>query len=435
MSAQIRESILCPDAREALNYRQIPFQAALDGGVVAVDTNVLLLPYRLSQSTFARFEVGLRGLAAKKRLFIPAHCAREYALHRPVAVGELLKAVSDYRSRLAPVAVLSGPALERLPEYQAMRKSHGEVVEALALHSRHVEEVASRLLQWNQDDPFCNLYAECFPAPAIIAPSLGDDAMLEDAARRANIRQPPGYKDRAKEMNSYGDVVIWHSILELGRQAKTHVVFVTADEKGDWFHQSNGQALMPRVELLLEFSNHTGGKHLVVVPPSKLLQALGAEITAVAEVERLETMKSNANAPTADVLGTRGQYLAAITNTEAAEVGTGGILCKGPSPLDVLLLTETPNGKKTEGIMLWHGANVPDHVGVALERVKALHNIDSVRLCCMGRCGDGSGMAFHYTRGTWKFPSIKLEYLDTAELAYRYEKRMQDLILSQSNPA
>ena len=77
---------------------------------------------------------------------------------------------------------------------------------------------------------------------------------------------PPGYKDAGKEDSGIGDLLIWHTILELGKVHKKSVIFVSGDEKPDWFKQSQNvalhlRALFIRIEPFLleeEGSSHNG---------------------------------------------------------------------------------------------------------------------------------------------------------------------------------
>jgi hypothetical protein len=50
---------------------------------------------------------------------------------------------------------------------------------------------------------------------------------------------PPGFKDQGKP----GDLIIWNTILHLGVEKKKSIIFVSTDEKTDWWHQSNLVAL------------------------------------------------------------------------------------------------------------------------------------------------------------------------------------------------
>ena len=75
-----------------------------------------------------------------------------------------------------------------------------------------------------------------------------NDDVLKNLAHRVMHKIPPGYKDASKDDGGVGDVLIWHSLIQLARDKNTAVVFVTGDEKADWMVRSGGNALYPRFE-------------------------------------------------------------------------------------------------------------------------------------------------------------------------------------------
>ena len=73
---------------------------------------------------------------------------------------------------------------------------------------------------------------------------------------------PPGYKDKKKskddkDNNAYGDLIVWKQILDFAKTNKKDVVFVTHDQKDDWWNTVQGRTLGPRTELKKEFYDYT----------------------------------------------------------------------------------------------------------------------------------------------------------------------------------
>jgi hypothetical protein len=87
---------------------------------------------------------------------------------------------------------------------------------------------------------------------------------------------PPGYKDEGKEQNAIGDYLIWLTILDIGKSKQLPVLFVSGDEKSDWYHQSESQALYPRYELVDEYRRASGGHQFHMVNFSGFLDLFGA---------------------------------------------------------------------------------------------------------------------------------------------------------------
>ena len=80
----------------------------------------------------------------------------------------------------------------------------------------------------------------------------------EKAKKRFSEEIPPGYKDNKKTTNAYGDFYLWHQILEKAKKDNHPVIFVTRDQKEDWWRIVKGKTLGPREELINEFVRETG---------------------------------------------------------------------------------------------------------------------------------------------------------------------------------
>jgi hypothetical protein len=88
--------------------------------------------------------------------------------------------------------------------------------------------------------------------------------VFEEGELRYKYKLPPGYGDIGKSKNSddqkrqYGDLLIWKEILNWASEAQKPFIFVTNDNKEDWWELEKGskRPLQARAELLQEFSSH-----------------------------------------------------------------------------------------------------------------------------------------------------------------------------------
>ncbi|MDA9523878.1 hypothetical protein XI06_27270 [Bradyrhizobium sp. CCBAU 11434] len=101
------------------------------------------------------------------------------------------------------------------------------------------------------------------------------------------MRIPPGYKDGKKLQGGPGDLLIWKTILAEGKSRNKDCVFVSAEEKPDWWVRNSG-AFQPRVELIEEYRSTTGGRTVHIVTLSKLLEIFGVPEDAVKNVRKAE---------------------------------------------------------------------------------------------------------------------------------------------------
>jgi len=78
---------------------------------------------------------------------------------------------------------------------------------------------------------------------------------------RYEKKVPPGYADNQKKGKGneiYGDLVIWMEIIQYAKKENKDIIFITSDNKEDWFDKCNGKTIGPRSELRMEFKEETG---------------------------------------------------------------------------------------------------------------------------------------------------------------------------------
>lgn len=78
---------------------------------------------------------------------------------------------------------------------------------------------------------------------------------IADARKRYDANVPtPGSKDQKKD-NPYGDYLIWCELVDKARDAGTPILFVSRDQKDDWYRRHNGKLLGPLPGLRAEMKN------------------------------------------------------------------------------------------------------------------------------------------------------------------------------------
>jgi hypothetical protein len=134
------------------------------------------------------------------------------------------------------------------------------------------------------------LYSQLFDESVIVDLQLDKEEIKKDLLRRQVHHIPPGYKDAGKDDSGIGDLLIWYTILELGKVHKKSVIFVSGDGKPDWFKQSQNVALHLRYELIDEFRRKSEGQAFHVVKFSRFLKLFGASNQLVEEVRQEEPL-------------------------------------------------------------------------------------------------------------------------------------------------
>ncbi|MFO0448811.1 MAG: PIN-like domain-containing protein [Pseudomonadota bacterium] len=264
-----------------------PIAAIHDTSLVVFDTNALLVPYLVVPSSLSDIGLALRKLRDAERVFIPSQVAREFVRLRAAKIAELSKAIASVRSDAGPRILPRYPLLDSTPEMRAAQGLQATAQSAAREYRDAVGKLSDVVAQWRWNDPVSQLYASVFDDSCVVSPSISKADFDSDVERRFTHNIPPGYKDKGKDDGGFGDVAIWHTILELGRTHKRHLIFVTGEEKPDWWHRSDGP-LFPRFELVEEYWRESGGRSFHIATLSHLLELLQASAAVVDEVRKEE---------------------------------------------------------------------------------------------------------------------------------------------------
>jgi hypothetical protein len=291
-----------PDPTAVFSFRLKSLDEIKETCLVVLDTNVLLVPYTISPKTLEEIKSTYQKLLNKHRLLIPAHVVREFAKNRARKLSELFQQLTLRRNSFKFMQSGSYPLLEGMPAYTKARDLEQSIDASLREYQRELDDVLSSVKAWKWDDPVSMLYSELFKQPAIREVTIEDHQLEQDCDERRRDKRPPGYKDAAKPTNALGDLLIWHTILELGESEQKSVILVSGDGKPDWWHQSAGQPLYPRFELVEEFRRRSGGQSFHITKFSDFLDLFGAEEAVVQEVRNEEALvKASRFASTSDM--------------------------------------------------------------------------------------------------------------------------------------
>jgi hypothetical protein len=285
-----------PDPLDALNFALVPLETCLAEGLVVLDANVLLLPFKTGPHALDEIEKAFESLKKQNRLFVPKHALREYLANRPNKIKDFYDQLSKKRNKDYSI-----PATSRIAERSTF---HPQIVEAEKQLKDHVNKlnrlvgsVIDEVRQWQTNDPVSQVYKRLLSPEVIIDESADRAALEKEHQDRLSKSIPPGYKDGGKEKNNIGDFLIWKSILSLGEKNKgKHLVFVSGDEKADWVYRSANETLYARSELIEEYRKVSEGGSFHLVELAALLRHLKASDNVVAEV-RFNEVASNEKTP------------------------------------------------------------------------------------------------------------------------------------------
>lgn len=289
-----------PDAGQGLysgfeGYRNPSEQDLLHvlrNGIVALDANVLLDLYRYGETARDEFFALLDEV--QQCLWVPHQVLKEF-----------------WRNRASVLAEVSASAL--VPD---LRKARDAALTALARwRIRTRAEAEAEACAVLLHDAFDAVAEKLTPVPGLDADAIALDtnvdavlarlqSLIEGRAGRPPNEdrvaeliklgverfarlQPPGYMDAQKHGQTElgtGDFLLWSELLERARAKKADVLFVSRDEKEDWWHLDSRRRLIgPRVELVDEMLKESGGKFYLLRPEQFLGLAGGLGVRVAAE--------------------------------------------------------------------------------------------------------------------------------------------------------
>ncbi|MBD3896587.1 DUF4935 domain-containing protein [Halomonas sp. ML-15] len=238
------------------------------------DANVICNLYRYSDETKDLLVKVLDEL--KDRVWMPNRAAEEFLRNRPV----IISTQKQYYSSVST-------DINNLMQELNQKRKHPFVSEELLEKFKNISEEVKNELKENKEKYASKISSDDlkWKVASIFEGSVGrgvSNEELEDifkeGERRYREKIPPGYADDVKNDGSlrgkwrvYGDLIIWKQTIKKAQEDGCNVIFVTGDEKPDWWLKEENITLGPRPELIEEFKEETG-KDVMLYKPDRFLE-------------------------------------------------------------------------------------------------------------------------------------------------------------------
>lgn len=220
-------------------------------GLIVFDANVLLDIYRLRPSTTSKLlEVVDK---ARERIWIPHQAALEFQRNRlDVIDAQRQHAYHEVGAALTNALKSVEGAFARFSNHPFLDRD--AAIERLA---GTVDEIQKQLDQQQKDHPDHSQNDAAFEHLTIaLTGRVGEpysqqrlSEIYKEGEKRYATKIPPGYSDAKKPgPEKFGDLVLWFQIIEKAKEAKKPVLFVTRDQKEDWWREHGGKRFGPRPE-------------------------------------------------------------------------------------------------------------------------------------------------------------------------------------------
>lgn len=245
-----------------IEYSDEEYKRIWKEAIIVLDTNILLNLYRYSDDARETIVDILKQI--KNRLWIPYQVGKEFYKNKDNVMNETFQ---EYDKLSKNILANLKKAKDEVSQKKDNRLKSKEKINGIIDNDiKKIEELLKKEQNEKRDvaseDKIEKLILEIFNKN-IGLPFEHDEyeKIKTEGNRRKSNAIPPGYKDKDKEEN--GDYYIFYSIIQKAKKEAKDVIFVTDDEKEDWFNKYNGENHGGRKELLDEFYQETG--HLLLM--------------------------------------------------------------------------------------------------------------------------------------------------------------------------
>ncbi|MFJ5964648.1 PIN-like domain-containing protein [Bacillus sp. NPDC093026] len=241
--------------------------------IIVLDTNVLLNLYRYTKETSDQILSLLQKY--EKNLWMPHQVALEYHYNRKSVIVEQSGSYKKVCDTFNEVPDKIRNMLNQ--DLSNFKKRHKEDVDSFIKIIKDItKEQINKLkdrndseLDLTKEDTIKNKITDLF-LHKVGKPY--EESKLKDLENEADARLknkiPPGYKDYDKKkgnkfhngvviQNKYGDLILWKQLLDFAGENEVNIIFLTDEQKEDWWYDINNQIIGPRIELLNEFTHVT----------------------------------------------------------------------------------------------------------------------------------------------------------------------------------
>lgn len=135
------------------------------------------------------------------------------------------------------------------------------------------------------------------------------DKITKEGAIRYKYRIPPGFRDNKKDLNEdesshnkhenvyyerkYGDLIIWKQIIKHAKESGlTDIIFITDDNKSDWWLKKSGKTIGARPELINEITEEANVERFHMYTMENFLSYANEKMGAKVEEEVIQEVRN-----------------------------------------------------------------------------------------------------------------------------------------------
>ena len=283
------------------SHSSAQIESIWENGILTVDTNVLLDLYRYHKNTREALLESLNLFTG--RAWISHQVAEEFFRNRNGVILSSTTAFHKAESSLAEIKKEIEEPIKKLKSNRTIPDTIGNTLDddfekAINNATKEIEAIKSTYPDYSKEDSILENICTLFDSS--VGKPFDQDALpkiLEDAKIRKEKKIPPGFKDSGKEGDKpYGDYILWRQILNYAKNVKKPLIFVTSEDKEDWWEKVSGKTAGPLYDLLKEFYLETEQSFLLYktarfLEYSSVKTGKTTNLEAVAEIRNIATQR------------------------------------------------------------------------------------------------------------------------------------------------
>ncbi|MCG3873578.1 PIN-like domain-containing protein [Psychrobacter sp. Ps7] len=282
--------------------------------VFVFDTNVLLNLYRYQSSTRDSLIKVIEGFS--ERVWIPYYVGLEFQNNR---LNVISKQYNRY-SELEDIVSKSVTDMQTKVNNLQLKKRHSnidpdkliEIIESFKSNmSTEIDGFKEMSMDINSLDTIREKIDELFYGKIGKAPKNQEeiDKITKEGAIRYKYRIPPGFRDNKKDLNEdesshnkhenvyyerkYGDLIIWKQIIKHAKESGlTDIIFITDDNKSDWWLKKSGKTIGARPELINEITEEANVERFHMYTMENFLSYANEKMGAKVEEEVIQEVRN-----------------------------------------------------------------------------------------------------------------------------------------------
>lgn len=269
--------------------------------IIVLDTNVILDLFRFSLHTSLNLLEILE--ACIEKIWIPNQVYREYTKNKFKVFGDSKKRYINFEKNLKNIIIKTESDINKLLKnshrynYFGIENFENELTDSFSNLKTKVEEYKNNIgIEYNKIQVEKNEFLECIDEFIEIQASNGRVGkslalkekleILSEGELRYRYKIPPGFEDDRKEgIEKFGDLFVWKEIINLPQNnTLENVIFITSDEKNDWWDKNKSGILEIKKELLEEFLELNPDKNINFITLSEF-QKYASEIFDLYDID------------------------------------------------------------------------------------------------------------------------------------------------------